>query len=206
MEMAHHRQKGIIHRLKFPQQSAAHLSGGVGGSVSGLGFNQINDSLRRCKVHASVEKRPLGELAGGSLPGSLPEQMRQCLRQYSRGAVALQFHRVLPGVAARSRCTHSEDPIDHPPLSVMKVIEAKLPGNRFRQRGAVNRGQDSSRKLGAIRPGQTNHADPGGNRRGGDGGDDIRHGSSSFRIVVDNGGLWKHLRYYKRFYKPQFQY
>ena len=36
----------VVDRRQFLLQHAPHLSGGVGGGVGGVGFDQVNDGLR----------------------------------------------------------------------------------------------------------------------------------------------------------------
>ena len=56
-------------------QHAPHLSGGVGGGVGGIRFDEINDGFRLRQIHFSVEKGPpcifsrLGTSASGFYEG-----------------------------------------------------------------------------------------------------------------------------------------
>ncbi len=54
MKMAANIREGIINWGKLPQQRPAHLPGGIGGSVGGFRFDEIDDSLRLGKIHLPV--------------------------------------------------------------------------------------------------------------------------------------------------------
>ena len=60
----------VIHRQQHLLQPAAYLSGGVGRSVCGIRFNQIDDGLGLGQVQLPVQKGPLGEFSPLGRSGS----------------------------------------------------------------------------------------------------------------------------------------
>ena len=66
------------------------------------------------------------------------------------------------------------DSLEH--LSVMEIVKAELPGDGFRQRLSVYRGENFGGSPGAVVAGEPDHADARGGKGGGNGGDDISHG------------------------------
>ena len=71
----------------------------MGGGIGGIGFDQVNDRFRLGQIQLAVQEGslgkfpPLGRLCSGKV------QRLQPGGQHGGGAVAVEFHRVLPGVA-----------------------------------------------------------------------------------------------------------
>ena len=91
--------EGFLHRLQTAAQTAVQLSRGVFRSGGGLGIDEIDDSLCLRQIHFAVEEGPLGEFPGLRLPRPGGKQGGKQLPQHHRGAMAVEFGGVLPGVA-----------------------------------------------------------------------------------------------------------
>ena len=91
--------EGLLHRLQAAAETAVQLGCGVFRGSGGLGIDEIDDGFCLRQVHFAVEEGPLGEFTGLCLPGSGgKESGEQGVEDYGR-AVAVEFGRVLPGIA-----------------------------------------------------------------------------------------------------------
>ena len=108
-------------------ESTAHLTGSVGGGVGGVRLNQVDHGLRLRQVQLPIQKGPLGEFAppGGSGTGQI--QRVQPRGQHSGGAVAVEFHRVLTGIAVRAVGNHGAAGVDDAALLVMQLPQTQTP-------------------------------------------------------------------------------
>ena len=169
----------FINRLQPGRQRAAHLSGGIGGGIRRLGFNQIDDGLRLGQIHAPVEKSPLGKLSPAGGPGPRLIQGLQPRSQHGRRAVAVQLHGVLPGIAVRTPGVHRHALVQRPALPVQKRPQNQLPVGRFRQRTAVFGPKYPPGHLPAAGARQAQNADGADLTSCGYGGNDMRHRNPS---------------------------
>ena len=154
-------------------QGAAHLGGGVGGHVGGLGLDQVDDGLRPGQVHLPVEEGPLSELPGPGDPGSGPAEGLQPCTQHGGGAVALELHRVLAGVGVGAGAADRQTVVKLPALQVVQGPQHQLPGRDLLQACSVFGGKHFPRQLCAARSGQPQDSHSTGLPARGNGGDHV---------------------------------
>ena len=192
-------QQGIRHRLKVPAQRAGELGGGVAGGGGSLRVDEVNHRLRLRKVHAAVQKSPLGELPGPRLPGTCGKEGGEELPQHHRGAVAVKFGGVLPGVAVRAGEADGKAVVDAASLGVQHVSKGHLPGFLGVEGLAVGGAEHAAAQGKAPVSRDPDDADGGGGGPGGNGGDDV-HQISSFsmtkfsRVWPRNATCWGRTR------------
>ena len=106
MEVAAQIHQIVINGGKLLLQHAPHLSGGIGGGIGGVGFDQVNDRFRLGQIQLAVQEGSLGKFP--PLGRLRPRQIQRLQPggQHGGGAVAVEFHRVLPGVAVRAPGNH----------------------------------------------------------------------------------------------------
>ena len=80
MEVAAQVHQLIVNGCQLLLQHAAYLTGGIGGSIGGIGFNQVDDGFCLGQVHFPVQKCPLGKFApsGGSCTGVVQRFQSRC--------------------------------------------------------------------------------------------------------------------------------
>ena len=105
---------------------SAELTGCVARGLGGFGIDDIRDCLRAGKIHATVKKCALCELAGQSLPRAEAEHRLKHRAQNDGRAVALKFGGVLAGVAVRSAAYRAKADIQKPPLLVAELSVDEL--------------------------------------------------------------------------------
>ena len=174
VEMAAQVGEGIIDGSQLPLQHAPHLTGGIGSGVGGVRFDQIDDGLRLGQIQLPVQKGPLGEFPPLGRSGSCVVQCIQPCRQHGRGAVAVEFHGILPGVAVGCPAAHGHALIDDPSLAVMEGAHHQLPAGHLgkgRTLGSKNLLGDGNAPV----PGHSDNANGADLTACGNGGNDTGH-------------------------------
>ena len=82
-------------------------------SGAAAGGDQVGDGLGLGQVELAGEEGPLAELTGTRLACAQFDAAREQLSHYDRTAVALQFHHVLAGEAARAGEVQRDAVVDH---------------------------------------------------------------------------------------------
>ena len=127
MEMAAQVHQVIINGGQLLLQHPAHLTGCIGGGVGGIRFDQVDDGLRLGQIQLAVEEGTLGEFASAGRTGTGAVQRFQPGGQHGRGAVAVEFHGVLAGVAVGSPGHDSHALVNDPALLVAEGAQHQLP-------------------------------------------------------------------------------
>ena len=161
VEMAAQVGQIVIDGIQLFLQSAAHLAGGIGSGIGGVCFNEVNDRLRLGQIQMAVEEGPLGEFAPACRPGTGDVEGFQSCGQYSRGAVAVEFHRILAGIAVGTPGIDGAAGVDDPTLLVMEFTQDQLPVGRFPEGLAADAFENFSADLGAVISRHADDADGG---------------------------------------------
>ena len=159
VKMAHHGHQRLINGIQLPQQGPTHLTGCIGCRIGGFRFDQVDDGLGSGEIHPAVQKCALGKFPGARLTCAVLKQGGEGLGEHRRGAVALELHGVLAGVAVGAGGIDRQNPVNDPPLPVVEIVKAELPGDSFRQRLPVYRGENFGGSPGAAVAGEPDHAD-----------------------------------------------
>ena len=118
----------------------------------GLTVDEVCNSLRLRKVHAAIEKRPLGKFTRFRYSDTEIEKPLQHLIQNDGGSVAMQLERVLPGIGMRSLKKHRYRLVDGTAVSVFQ-------NSGCRNAGVREKAKESLRYFSNLRAGYTNDTD-----------------------------------------------
>ena len=94
VEMTAKIRKVIVNRAQFFLQNAAHLAGSIGGRISGICLNKINNCLCLGQIQLPIQKGTLGKFSSLSGKRAFAVKGIQSGSQHSRGAVAVEFYRI----------------------------------------------------------------------------------------------------------------
>ena len=159
MEMAAQVGELIVNGRKPLLQHTTYLSGGVGGSIGGVGFDEINDGFRLGQIQLAVEEGPLGKLAPAGRLCSCQIQMLQACGQDSRRAVAVKLHSIFAGIAVGCPADYHHTLIDGAAILVLKGGHTQLALRRLQKRCAVCKSHDLVGNGNTVITGEPQNAD-----------------------------------------------
>ena len=127
VEMAAQIGQIVVNRCQLFLQNALHLTCSVGGGISGVRFNQIDDSFCFCQTQLAVQKCPFGEFTslGRLCTGQI--QRFQTGSQHGGAAVTVKLHGVFAGVAVRGAGNNGAAGIDGAAFLVQQPTQNQLP-------------------------------------------------------------------------------
>ena len=173
VEMAHEVREPVVDGGNGVPERAAHLARGVGGGVRRLRVDEVHDGFGLGEVHAAVEEGALCKFAGPGLPCPGGEQGLEARGQHGGGAVALQLHGVLTGVAAGSAGVDGQHLVDDAALDVQQCAARQRAVGRFRERAARGGPEHPPGHGGGVVAGEAQDPDGAGLTARGHGGNDI---------------------------------
>ena len=172
---------------------SAQLAGRILYSLFTLGINEVDNRLRRAQIHPAVQESPFGELARASLSGTEEEKLAQERLQQHGRAMALEFRRVLAGIAARAAADGAQRNIQQFPLRALQFSENKLSVRLPTHCAAAVREEEPVRNRNGLRAGHPHNADRGHLLPGGNGSDCIHHATPFFETSsrFKNPPVWR---------------
>ena len=133
VEVGHHIHQGGVYGDDPAGQGAGQLARRLAGPLPALGVQQVGHPLRLGQVQPSVEEGPLGELPRACLAGPLGEEGLQPQGEDHGGAVAVEFRRVLPGIAGRPAAVSTQHLVNDLALTVQQTAVYKRAGRMVQQ-------------------------------------------------------------------------
>ena len=111
----------VVNPIDFLSHCAGQLSHGVLGGGDGLRVDQVDDRFRLGQVHFAIQEGAAGKFPRLGLPRTGGEQRFQASGQHGGGAMALQFRRVLAGVAGGSDGEGGQAVVQHSAVGVVEL-------------------------------------------------------------------------------------
>ena len=155
-------------RVDLLGECAVQRTPGQPGRLVGGRVDEVRDRLGLNEIELAVEERAFGELARSRRTGAEGEDPARYPVEDHRPAVTLKLQGVLAGVGVRGRKPESEPGVEG--LSVVREKPGRGGDPGLRQPARHRPGH-----LSGARAAHPHDPDPAPARRGGDGGDGVRH-------------------------------